>query len=267
MNSFYELFLYFFIYSFIGWCAEMIYCRLYDGKWSDRGFLYGPYCPIYGFGGVIIVVCLEPFANSIALVFLLAMLLTTILEYITSFLMEKIFDAKWWDYSKKLLNINGRVCLLNSVLFGLMGIILIYIVQPYITKFINLIPASLIEYIVLFLVIVLTVDFTRTSNSLLNFKDKLKEIEAIKMPTKESLKEKSDTTNKLISEKLDKLKQSLIERRLKRSDRRIVKAFPHLKFNKLDNAFEELKKYIDKQTQERLKEKENKKLQRKNKSK
>ena len=255
MNVFCEIFLYFFIYSFIGWCAEMVYCRILDGKWADRGFLNGPYCPIYGCGGILIIVLLEPFANNKLLVFLLAMIFTSILEYITSFVMEKIFDAKWWDYSKRPLNINGRVCLLNSVLFGIFGLIATYILHPYILSLINLIPNILIQYVVVFLMLVLAVDLTKTLNSLLNFKDKLKEIEAIKDSIKDTIKEKSDSTNKIISDKVEEIKQNIIKRRLKYSDRRIIKAFPDLKFNKLNSAFEELKLYIEKQTQEKQKNK------------
>lgn len=254
MNTFYELFLYFFIYSVIGWFTEMIYCRLCDGKWSDRGFLYGPYCPIYGFGGLIVLIFLEPISNYTILVFLLAIILTTILEYITSFLMEKFFDAKWWDYSERLLNINGRICLLNSILFGFLGLIITYIIHPYIKVLVNYIPVAFVQYIVLIIMIILSIDFTITLNSLLNFKDKLKEIESIK----ETLKEKSNSTNKIIYTKIEELKQNLIEKRLKLSDKRFIKAFPRLKFNKLNNAFEEIKIYIEKQTQERIEKKKSK---------
>lgn len=255
MNIFYELFLYFFIYSVIGWCTEMVYCRLGQGKWVDRGFLYGPYCPIYGFGGLIVLIFLEPFANNKIIVFLLAMILTTLLEYVTSFIMEKLFDAKWWDYSEMPFNINGRVCLLNSVLFGLLGLIITYIIHPHVENLVNYIPNNYIQYIVLLIMIILSVDFTFTLNSLLNFKDKLKEIESIK----ETFKEKSNAKNKAITSKLNELKQNLIERRLKVSDKRIIKAFPDLKFNKLNNAFEELKIYIEKQTQERIEKRKLKK--------
>lgn len=247
MTTFYELFLYFFIYSIIGWSAEMIYCRIYDGKWSDRGFLYGPYCPIYGCGGLIVIIFLEPFANNKIAVFLLALVLTSVLEYVTSYLMEKIFDAKWWDYSDKPLNINGRVYILNSILFGLFGLILTYIIHPYIKVIINYIPDSFVQYIVLLTMIILSVDFTLTLNSLLDFKEKLKELESIK----ETMKERSNSKNKVISTKIDELKQNLIVQRLKLSDKRIIKAFPALKFNNLNNSFEELKIYIEKQAQER----------------
>lgn len=255
MNIFYELFLYFFIYSVIGWCTEMFYCRLGQGKWVDRGFLYGPYCPIYGFGGLIVLIFLEPFANNKIIVFLLAMILTTLLEYVTSFIMEKLFDAKWWDYSEMPFNINGRVCLLNSILFGLLGLIITYIIHPHVENLVNYIPNNYIQYIVLLLVIILSVDFTFTLNSLLNFKDRLKEIESIK----EAFKEKSNAKNKAITAKLNELKQNLIERKLKISDKRIIKAFPDLKFNKLNNAFEEFKTYIEKQAQERIEKRKSKK--------
>ena len=106
MQTFYLYIIYFFIYSILGWCTEMIYCRICQGKWTDRGFFYGPYCPIYGFGAIIIISFLTPFIDNILLVFLFGVILTTILEYLTSYFMEKIFDARWWDYSTLPLNIN-----------------------------------------------------------------------------------------------------------------------------------------------------------------
>ena len=181
MNLFYEIFLYFTIYSILGWITEMIYCRLLSGKFVDRGFLYGPYCPIYGVGAVIVILTLNPFANNILIVFLLSMVLTSILEYITSYLMEKMFDSKWWDYSELPLNINGRVCMLNSVLFGILGIIIMFILHPHIQNFVYSIPSKYIHYVINTLILIFCIDITATLNSLLNFKEKLQEIQKKKL--------------------------------------------------------------------------------------
>lgn len=140
MSNFLNLFLYFFIYSFGGWVCECIYCSIPAKKFINRGFLYGPYCPIYGFGALLVTLMLDEYLNNPILVFFLSMLLTSLLEYVTSYLMEKMFQKKWWDYSHYKFNINGRVCLLNSTLFGIMSLFVIYILHPEVSKLINLIP-------------------------------------------------------------------------------------------------------------------------------
>lgn len=106
MSAFYYVFLYFIIYSILGWICEVIYCFVLDKKITNRGFLEGPYCPIYGTGGLIVVYFLLPVKNMPIAVFVLGMILASILEYITSFVMEKLFDTRWWDYSNNRFNIN-----------------------------------------------------------------------------------------------------------------------------------------------------------------
>ena len=120
-----QLFLIFIIYSFLGYIAEVIYCRIVDGEFVNRGFLFGPLCPIYGFGAIFIIVLLHRFFHSPFLIFILSIILTSFVEYITSFIMEKTFKAKWWDYSDLPYNLNGRICLRNSLLFGLAAIVMV----------------------------------------------------------------------------------------------------------------------------------------------
>ena len=244
MTLFYEIFLYFTIYSIIGWIVEMVYCRIFSGKLVNRGFLYGPYCPIYGFGAIIVLLILKPFSNNMLIVFLLSMILTSILEYITSFLMEKMFDSKWWDYSKMPFNINGRVCLLNSVLFGLLGIIIIFILHPYIQNLVDLIPNEYIHYIINILIVIFCIDITATLNSLLNFKEKLQEIQNIKDSFIEKTISKSQTN--ILNNKINELKENIIEKNLTLSTKRFMKAFPNLKFHKLNNSFEDFKSTFEK---------------------
>ena len=117
-----ELFLHFVFYSFLGWVAETIYCSLLQGKFVYRGFLSGPVCPIYGFGAIFVITLLQPFKENILMLFLMGVVITSTLEYITSYLLEVIFHMKWWDYSKRKFNINGRVCAWNSSLFGILSV-------------------------------------------------------------------------------------------------------------------------------------------------
>ncbi len=132
--------LYFFAYSFLGWVCECLYCGIPARRFINRGFLEGPYCPIYGWGALIVIFALTPLRDYPPLLFLGAMIFTSVLEYVTSWLMEKLFHSKWWDYSERPFNLNGRICLLNSFLFGVMGLVVMYVVHPLISDALAHIP-------------------------------------------------------------------------------------------------------------------------------
>ena len=124
-------FLLFIIYAVIGWCMEVI-CKLIQYKrFIDRGFLIGPYCPIYGCGVILITLLLQKYADDVVVTFFLSVIICGTLEYLTSYFMEKIYHARWWDYSQRKFNINGRVCLNTIIPFGLLGMFIMYISNPF----------------------------------------------------------------------------------------------------------------------------------------
>ena len=127
------LFLLLMAYSFLGWCGEMVYCSLGQGKLCEkRGFLNGPLCPIYGHGALLVLTALGGSANPLV-TFTAGAVLTSAVEYVTSYLMEKLFHMRWWDYSHKRWNLNGRVCLQNSTIFGLACVALCHWANPAVT--------------------------------------------------------------------------------------------------------------------------------------
>ena len=134
LNALYHaagIFLLLILYSFLGWCGEMIYCSIGQGKLCEkRGFLNGPLCPIYGHGALLVLVVLGQRWNNPISTFLIGMVLTSTVEYLTSYLMEKLFHMRWWDYSHHHFQLNGRICLLSSTLFGLACLVLRYVVHP-----------------------------------------------------------------------------------------------------------------------------------------
>ena len=136
-NTIVIYFLLFIIYSFLGWCMEMVVCNISSKKVVNRGFLIGPVCPIYGFGCLLIIILLKKYYGDPLVLFVMSVVLCSLLEYFTSYLMEKLFNARWWDYSDKKFNINGRICLNNLVLFGLLGLIMIYILNPFFMKILS----------------------------------------------------------------------------------------------------------------------------------
>lgn len=130
-------FLLFIIYAFVGWCVEVVFTFFTGHKFVNRGFLVGPLCPIYGFGAIAITILLQKYVSDPLILFVMAMLIFSVLEYSTSWLMEKIFNARWWDYHNMKFNLNGRICLETMVPFGLGGLLVIYVLNPFFLNFLH----------------------------------------------------------------------------------------------------------------------------------
>lgn len=130
----------FFIYAFLGWCCEVVYCSIPKKKFINRGFLVGPICPIYGYGALLVLIPLYQLKEYWYIVLVLGFIITSAIEYFTSWVMEKMFHLRWWDYSEHKFNIKGRVCLLNSSLFAILVMVMVYLIHPLIIKVIDLIP-------------------------------------------------------------------------------------------------------------------------------
>lgn len=131
-------FLFFIGYSVLGWCMEVAVKKIQYGRFINRGFLIGPYCPIYGVGALLITLALERYRSDPLALFVMGMTVCAILEYLTSYVMERIFHARWWDYSSKRFNINGRICLDTMIPFGLLGLLIMYVLNPFVTGVIGL---------------------------------------------------------------------------------------------------------------------------------
>lgn len=140
MANLIRMFLCFLCYSAAGWLCESIYCSIPERRWINRGFLFGPVCPVYGVGALIAAALLAPIAWSIPLLFLCGAVLMSVVEYLTGWLLETLFHAKWWDYSDQKWNLQGRVCLHNSILFGLMCTALVRWIHPLIAGWMENIP-------------------------------------------------------------------------------------------------------------------------------
>ncbi len=148
--SFCFYFLLFFIYSVIGWVIETIVCSCWaKKKVLNRGFLIGPYIPIYGTAALFMILFLSEYKSDIFVLFCMACVYASFLEYFTSFWMEKLFHARWWDYSDKKFNLNGRICLENSISFGVLGVLLILFINPLIEGVLHLLPSFLLTILAL----------------------------------------------------------------------------------------------------------------------
>ena len=263
MNISYIYFLYFVVYSFLGWICETTYCAIIDKQYVNRGFLNGPFCPIYGVGALIVIMVLTPVADNIILLFLCGMIFTSILEYITGFLLEVLFDLKWWDYSDYKFNIQGRVCLLNSILFGVLSVITVNYINPSITKLIENIPVNISLGTCVILIICFLFDTTITVYKVLQLSGKLQEMNVLY----QELKEKSEIYKDIVQHSIVKLDELIEHEKItyvkeqinklkmkwenvivknKSFNKRIINAFPSIKSLKYQSSFDRVKEEIRK---------------------
>ena len=140
MEKLYELVWVLFVYGFLGWCAEVIFAACTKGEFVNRGFLCGPICPIYGFGVLIVTAVLEPVRQSWAALFVGSVLLTSLLELVTGFALERLLHEKWWDYSDVPLNLGGYICLKFSLVWGLACMFVVRTAHPFVLRLIRLVP-------------------------------------------------------------------------------------------------------------------------------
>lgn len=141
--DFYLIFLLFITYAFLGWLMESIYAGITSHKWTSRGFLIGPYCPIYGYGALLLIILLTPIKDNLLLVFILSVLICAVIEYLASLAMEKIFHARWWDYSKKRFIYRAVSVLRRLFPFGLFGLLIVCFLQPLLITFYLSLPSIL----------------------------------------------------------------------------------------------------------------------------
>ena len=210
---FYSYCILFFIYSFLGWIMEVSLTLITDKKFVNRGFLLGPCCPIYGCGCILLNLLLHNYTNNVLVLFILTMFTCSLLEYITSFLMEKIFNARWWDYSNNKFNINGRVCLETIVPFGILGLVLIYVINPFIFDNLSKVPTNVINIIAVVVAVLFTLDLIISLTVISNVRKATTKFD------KENPKDSTDEISRKVREFL-KSKSPL--------NRRLVEAFPEL---------------------------------------
>lgn len=200
---------------------------LKEKKFINRGFLIGPYCPVYGIGVVLITLLLKKYTNDVVVLFILATLICGTLEYLTSYVMEKLFNARWWDYHKNKFNINGRVCLETLIPFGVVGSFILCVVNPFFINIYNSIPDLLRHIITGILSTIFIIDFFISFKIILSFKgevysniDSTEEIgEKVKEKTEEAImKAESDVI--VFSRRL-KLKKLKLERKARYTRKKI----------------------------------------------
>lgn len=269
MQVFLLNFLYFWIYSFLGWAVESTICSVNEHKIINRGFLSGPICPIYGSGAMIVILSLTPFLAHPVFLFIDAVVLTSILEYFTSYAMEKLFHARWWDYSKHHFNLNGRICLKSSLFFGVLSLAVMYLLHPGVVHMVGLLPQTARILISIVVLLLFAVDLFTTVRGVVNFNRQLERLAELSAQIKaklDSLPGLSDLPFKerlerFFQEKREELQESgsgvresvnsMMERFRSLStqhgfiQRRLKRAFPHMTLHKNTESVRSLKEWLE----------------------
>ena len=175
----YRLLLYFFLYSFLGWCTEVAYATVKERRFVNRGFLGGPWCPIYGVGVSAVVTLLDGFQDSLLLLYLSSFVLVTLIEGMTGFIMDKIFHHKWWDYTGLPFNIGGYVCLPFSIAWGAACLVIVTGVHPVIERLVGLLPEAAGLALICVLTAGLAADLAVTTAGILKLNRRLDMLERI----------------------------------------------------------------------------------------
>jgi uncharacterized membrane protein len=259
----------------MGWCLETAYATINKKEFVNRGFLHGPFCPIYGFGCLSIILFLKPIETNYIFLFVGSVLLTSVLEYITGFFLETAFNSTWWDYSDKHYNIHGRICLSFSLIWGLISIFILKVIHPYIVYIVNLVPRSsglMFFYITL---LYFSIDFIITVITIFKLKSLLTQLNTVYLELNDKLSSFKlnlgyikDTSElkirldmliksaemKVVKKKLDieniikdlKIKYDSLVIKKSPNYSRLIKAFPDLKFKGLDSILKDVKNKIHK---------------------
>ena len=287
--SFYEVAWIFVIYAFLGWCTEVAYAALDTGKFVNRGFLNGPVCPVYGCGVLVVIVVLTPLKENFLILFAGSFLLTSIIEFITGFLLEKLFHNQWWDYSNEHFNICGYVCLKFSILWGIACTLIMDVIHPSIYKVIKIVPKLPGTIILVILCIAFAVDLIITVSTILKFNAHLKMLDELAVKLKvvsdeigeniyegvTTVIEKSEEWSENIEHARATHEEKRAERKQERreeflqlqakykealekrniGEKRLMRAFPAMKAKGHEEAFNKLKKYLEEEKEEKREEK------------
>ncbi|MBU3214850.1 putative ABC transporter permease [Clostridium estertheticum] len=271
----FALFCYFIVYSFMGWCLETVYTTIRKKEFVNRGFLHGPFCPIYGFAILSIIVLLKPIENNYIFLLLGSIFLTSLIEYITGYILETTFDSTWWDYSDEPYNLHGRICLKFSIIWGFISILILKVIHPYIEYTVNLIPLNpgvflfyitLVYFILDFIITIITIiklkslltqlitAYSELTDKFLDFKLNLGNTKSIP-ELRIKLDQLIDLAETKMSRKKSNIENIVKEVKIKYDSlfikkypdySRLIKAFPDLKFKALDAILKDVKHIIHK---------------------
>lgn len=255
----------FFIYAILGWCLEVAYHALITGNFINRGFLNGPWCPVYGFGASAVLACLLPLRENKLLLFVGSVAVTSAIEWFTGFVLEKIFHQHWWDYSDEPFNLNGYICLRFSLAWGVACLIVVDAIHPLVLWCIGHLPRTLGLVLLGVLLAAMVTDLIATVRTIAklnrrlgqideaasqlhaisdelgeNIADRVLEAAEKGQALREELREDREDLRERLEAARQKLEQSMAEKNFGES--RLMAAFPRMRSVKYASSLERLRR-------------------------
>ena len=175
----YSVLCYFFVYAFLGWCGEVCFAAVRTRTFVNRGFLNGPICPIYGFGVVIVALTLRPVRDNLPLLFVCSVLLTSALEWLTGFLLERLFHQRWWNYLERPFNLNGYICLEFSLVWGLACVFVLRVLHPLVAHLVGLMPHGVGVAVLIICMLLFITDLSATVAAMVGLNRRLRQLEEL----------------------------------------------------------------------------------------
>lgn len=233
---------YFFLYSVLGYVCEVIYCSIPARRFVNRGFLHGPYIPVYGFGGVAGALLFSSFKDKVFVVFILGIVVSSVIEYIAGYCLEHLFHVRLWDYRDHRIHIRGRVCLHHAVIFGVLMLLVVYVFHPIIEISVGNIPERLRSIGASVMLLALAIDTTASVLGMVAFTDRLAQTKRLKTMLDAKLEIISQGRQRLV----DSIESEIakISDQLRRSGKRIFDAFPGIKADDFEAQLTSLRMMI-----------------------
>ncbi len=236
----------FVVYSMIGWVLESIFHSVWEKKLVNRGFLNGPFVPVYGFGALLVLAVLQPFSQHWYIVFPVSILLTTTLEYFTGWAMEKLFHNRWWDYSMFPLNLHGRICFIFSLGWGFLCLLLVYVINPAVDRVVERPSQALSTTIAVIMFVVMLTDLIFTIRATVNLNETLMKLEKVRSMARVRGSEFTGG----IQERMAVIAKSFIiwrkqVREIGYIQRRLLRAFPHMQSLRYQESFDRLRGWLN----------------------
>ena len=247
---------FFYFYSFCGWCFESSYVSLKNHKWVNRGFMRGPFLPLYGSGAVMMFVVSRPFQDNVLLTYFAGCVGATALEYVTSVVMDALFNVKYWDYSYKRFQFQGRICLSSTITWGFFTIGMTRIVHRPIEQMMLAIPVRILGYVTFAVTIYIVADFTLSFKAAMDLREILLKMQRIKEEMA-GMQKRLDAIKNAPSAYMDSVRDEIAELRARYNlymenrenykdtldfyKRDMIRNNPGMNSQKFQDTFEELK--------------------------
>ena len=210
---FYQWLLFFFAYCFVGWVWETSYDSVIERHFVNRGFLYGTWIPIYGFGAIIMLFSTLPFKGNWVMVYLVGLAAATVLELATGLAMEKIFKVRYWDYSSQKLQFKGYICVSSSLFWGLLSVVLVKWVHNFFEKVLFSIPNDTQIILAIFLSALFLTDLGFSIKTALDIRSVIVKMEKLRDDLSERVTEKKEELTEKVIEKKEELTEKVTEKK------------------------------------------------------